>query len=82
MLGVLPGTIGLLQATETLKILLGRGRTLAGRLLTYDALEASFNEYRVRRDPRCPVCGDAPTIREVSDLAWSCHLEKAPVSAN
>ncbi len=83
VLGVLPGTIGLIQATETLKLLLGAGRSLVGRLLTYDALEASYREFRLHRDPACAVCGDAPTIREVSDLEWSCHFEPrgAPVGA-
>jgi adenylyltransferase/sulfurtransferase len=56
-------------------VFLGKGRTLMGRLLTYDALEMSFHEYKVRRDPKCAVCGDQPTIREVSDLEWSCHFE-------
>lgn len=78
VLGVLPGTIGLIQATETLKLLLGVGRSLVGRLLTYDALEASYREFRLRRDPACAVCGDSPTIREVSDLEWSCHFEPRP----
>jgi adenylyltransferase/sulfurtransferase len=78
VLGVLPGTIGLIQATETLKVLLGRGRTLVGRLLTYDALEMSYREYKLRRDPKCAVCGDSPTIREVTDLEWSCHFEPRP----
>ncbi len=81
VLGVLPGSIGLIQATEALKLLLGRGRTLVGRLLTYDALETSFREFRVRRDPGCAVCGDRPTIRELSDLEWSCHFEPRPVGA-
>jgi molybdopterin/thiamine biosynthesis adenylyltransferase len=75
VLGVLPGVIGLVQATEAIKLLLGRGELLVGRLLTYDALTMKFQEYRVRRDPKCAVCGDAPTIRQVSDLAWSCHFE-------
>jgi len=75
VLGVLPGVIGLLQATEAIKILLGRGEPLVGRLLTYDALAMTFREYRVRRDPRCAACGDSPTIREVRDLEWSCHFE-------
>jgi adenylyltransferase/sulfurtransferase len=74
VLGVLPGVVGLIQATETLKVLLGRGRTLKGRLLAYDALAMTFKEYRVRRDPACAVCGDAPTIRELKDLEWSCHF--------
>ena len=75
VLGVLPGVVGLIQATEAIKLLLGRGEPLVGRLLTYDALAMKFQEYRVRRDPRCAVCGDAPTIREVTDLVWSCHFE-------
>jgi sulfur-carrier protein adenylyltransferase/sulfurtransferase len=74
VLGVLPGVVGLIQATETLKLLLRRGQTLQGRLLTYDALSMTFKEYRVRRDPACAVCGDAPTIRELADLQWSCHF--------
>jgi sulfur-carrier protein adenylyltransferase/sulfurtransferase len=75
VLGVLPGIVGLIQATEAIKLLLGRGESLKGRLLTYDALTMKFQEYRVRRDPKCAVCGDQPTIRQVSDLAWSCHFE-------
>jgi molybdopterin/thiamine biosynthesis adenylyltransferase/rhodanese-related sulfurtransferase len=75
VLGVLPGVVGLIQATEAIKALLGKGDLLKGRLLTYDALSMVFKEYRVRRDPRCALCGEAPTIREVSDLAWSCHFE-------
>src|SRR5881296_379165 len=71
VLGVLPGVVGLVQATEAIKLLLGRGEPLVGRLLTYDALTMKFQEYRVRRDPKCAVCGDQPTIRQVSDLAWS-----------
>jgi adenylyltransferase/sulfurtransferase len=76
VLGVLPGVVGLIQATEAVKILLGRGEPLRGRLLTYDALAMTFREYKVRRDPRCAVCGDAPTIREVADLEWSCHVDR------
>jgi molybdopterin/thiamine biosynthesis adenylyltransferase/rhodanese-related sulfurtransferase len=75
VLGVLPGIVGLVQATEAIKLVLGRGEPLVGRLLTYDALAMKFQEYRVRRDPRCAVCGDEPTIRKVADLEWSCHFE-------
>jgi len=75
VLGVLPGVVGLVQATEAIKLILGRGEPLVGRLLTYDALTMKFQEYRVRRDPRCAVCGDEPTIRQVTDLEWSCHFE-------
>jgi len=79
VLGVLPGVVGLIQATEALKVLLGRGKTLVGRLLTYDALEMRFREFKVRRDPKCALCGEHPTIRTVEDLVWSCHFEaKAP----
>lgn len=87
VLGVLPGVVGLLQATETIKLLLGRGRPLIGRLLAYDALEPSFTEFKTPRDPRCRLCGDAPEIKTVLDLAWSCHFdpsaprERAPVLA-
>jgi adenylyltransferase/sulfurtransferase len=77
VLGVLPGLVGLIQATEAIKLVLGRGQTLRGRLLTYDALEMSFREYRVKRDPRCAVCGDRPTIVKPSDLEWSCHIAPA-----
>ena len=81
VLGVLPGMVGMIQATEAVKLILGKGRPLIGRLLTYDALEMSFSEYKVRRDPKCAVCGENPTIREVTDLEWSCHFEPQPPRA-
>jgi molybdopterin/thiamine biosynthesis adenylyltransferase/rhodanese-related sulfurtransferase len=59
VLGVVPGTLGLLQATEAIKLLLGIGEPLVGRLLIYDALDATFQELKLRRDPACPACGDA-----------------------
>ena len=59
VLGVVPGIMGLLQANEALKVLLGIGDTLAGRLLLFDALETEFTELKLRRDPECPVCSDA-----------------------
>jgi sulfur-carrier protein adenylyltransferase/sulfurtransferase len=65
VLGVLPGVIGTLQATEALKILAGLGEPLVGRLLLYDALRARVREIALARDPACPVCGDAPSIREL-----------------
>jgi adenylyltransferase/sulfurtransferase len=68
----------MIQATEAIKVLLERGDPLKGRLLTYDALSMTFKTFRVKRDPRCAVCGDAPTIREVTDLEWSCHFEPRP----
>ncbi len=58
VLGVLPGAMGVLQATEAIKLLLNLGETLAGRLLVYDALKAKFRELRLRRDPKCPTCGE------------------------
>jgi molybdopterin/thiamine biosynthesis adenylyltransferase/rhodanese-related sulfurtransferase len=72
VLGVLPGVIGSIQATETLKLVLGIGEPLIGRLLLYDALAGVFDEVAVRRDPACPVCGDAPTITEYVDYAEFC----------
>ncbi len=72
VLGVLPGLIGAVQATEAAKILLGIGETLAGRLLLYDALHLNFRELRVRKDPACPVCGERPTIRDLRDTEASC----------
>jgi hypothetical protein len=59
VLGVVPGIMGLLQANEVLKVLLGIGTTLAGRLLLFDALDTEFTELRLRRDPACPVCSEA-----------------------
>jgi molybdopterin/thiamine biosynthesis adenylyltransferase/rhodanese-related sulfurtransferase len=73
VLGVLPGTIGSLQATEAIKLLLGKGEGLIGRLLLFDALEMRFRELRLRRDPSCPLCGDDPTIHELTDEAVACE---------
>lgn len=75
VLGVLPGVVGLIQATEAIKAVLGKGELLTGRLLTYDALAMTFRQFKVRRDPKCAVCGDSPTITKPSDLVWSCHFE-------
>lgn len=77
VLGVLPGLVGTIQATEALKLLLGTGETLAGRLLLVDALSMRFREMRVRRDPECPVCGDRPTIRELRDHDALCGVADA-----
>jgi molybdopterin/thiamine biosynthesis adenylyltransferase len=67
VLGVLPGVVGMIQATEALKFLLGLGESLAGRLLIYDALAMNFRTVQVRRNPHCPVCGENPTITELRD---------------
>jgi sulfur-carrier protein adenylyltransferase/sulfurtransferase len=72
VLGVLPGVIGSLQASETLKLALGVGNPLIGRLLLFDALTATFDEVALRRDPSCPVCGDSPTITEYIDYVEFC----------
>jgi len=72
VLGVLPGIIGSLQANETLKLALGVGESLAGRLLLFDALSAEFSEVTLRRDPACPVCGESPTITEYIDYVEFC----------
>jgi sulfur-carrier protein adenylyltransferase/sulfurtransferase len=63
---VLPGIIGVVQATEAIKVLLGVGEPLIGRLLTYDALGMRFREVKLRRDPKCPLCGEHPTITDLS----------------
>ncbi|HTS01636.1 MAG TPA: molybdopterin-synthase adenylyltransferase MoeB [Thermoanaerobaculia bacterium] len=72
VLGVLPGVVGSLQATEALKLLLGIGRSLAGRLLLYDALALTFREIALARDPACPLCGDTPTITDLVDYDALC----------
>ena len=79
VLGVLPGVVGTIQATETIKLILGSGETLVGRLLLYDAWRMRFREVKLRRDPECPVCGDAPTIRELIDYEQFCGI--APAAA-
>jgi adenylyltransferase/sulfurtransferase len=76
VLGVLPGTIALVQATETIKLVTGIGEPLVGRLLQYDALGMSFTEFRIRKDPKCPVCGEAPTIHALLDYEGFCGVEE------
>ncbi|HLV44538.1 MAG TPA: molybdopterin-synthase adenylyltransferase MoeB [Aggregatilineales bacterium] len=74
VLGVLPGVIGTIQATEAIKLLLGAGETLVGRLLLYDALSMDFHFVKLRKNPRCPVCGDTPTITELIDYEAFCGM--------
>jgi adenylyltransferase/sulfurtransferase len=74
--GVLPGIIGSIQAVEVLKLILGEGDPLIGRLLIFDALAMEFSEVKIRRDPGCPVCGDNPTIRELIDYDEFCGLPR------
>jgi adenylyltransferase/sulfurtransferase len=74
VLGILPGLIGCIQATEAVKLLLGKGSPLIGRLLLYDALQMTFQEFKVRRNPRCPMCGDHPTITRLIDYDQFCGV--------
>ncbi len=74
VLGILPGVVGLVQATEVIKLLLGVGETLVGRLLLYDALSMRFREMKVRRDPGCPVCGESPSVTELIDYEQFCGV--------
>ena len=75
VLGVLPGVIGTIQATESIKLILGSGSTLIGRLLLYDAWGMRFRELKLRRDPECPVCGDHPTIKQLIDYEEFCGVK-------
>ncbi|HEX2093655.1 MAG TPA: molybdopterin-synthase adenylyltransferase MoeB [Longimicrobiaceae bacterium] len=74
VLGVLPGIVGTIQAAETLKLLLGVGEPMVGRLLLLDALRMRFRELRLRKDPECPACGESPTIRELIDYERFCGM--------
>src|SRR5262249_25691884 len=74
VLGVLPGIIGCIQATEILKLALGKGATLVGRLVLFNALDMKFRELKLRRDPQCPICGDHPTIKELIDYDMFCGI--------
>jgi adenylyltransferase/sulfurtransferase len=78
VLGVLPGIIGCIQATEILKLALGKGTTLVGRLLLFNALDMKFRELKLRRDPQCPICGDHPTIKELIDYEQFCGIVPEP----
>ncbi|MFM7816508.1 MAG: molybdopterin-synthase adenylyltransferase MoeB [Verrucomicrobiota bacterium] len=79
VLGVLPGIIGCIQATEILKLILGKGSHLTSRLLLFNALDMKFRELKLRRDPKCPVCGDHPTITELIDYEQFCGVVPEPV---
>ncbi len=81
VIGVLPGIIGTIQATETVKLILGVGEPLIGRFLVYDALRMRFRELKLRRDPECPVCGDNPTVRELIDYDQFCGVGPAAAEA-
>jgi len=77
VLGVLPGTVGLIQATETVKLILGIGEPLVGSKLVFDALDMTFRKYKVRKDPNCPVCSEHPTITELIDYEEFCAMPSA-----
>jgi sulfur-carrier protein adenylyltransferase/sulfurtransferase len=81
VLGVLPGVIGTIQATETIKLILGCGTALVGRLLLYDAWTMEFRQLKLRRDPACPVCGDRPTIHELIDYEQFCGIARPAAGA-
>jgi sulfur-carrier protein adenylyltransferase/sulfurtransferase len=81
VLGVLPGIVGSLQANEALKLVLGIGDPLVGRLLLFDALSTTFTEISLRRDPNCPVCGESPTITEYVDYVAFCSARPAHATA-
>ena len=72
--GILPGTIGTIQATETIKVILGMGETLVGRLLLYDALHMRFEIVKLHKNPQCPVCGENPTVTALIDYAQFCGM--------
>jgi adenylyltransferase/sulfurtransferase len=84
VLGILPGLVGVVQATETVKLILGTGRPLIGRLMLYDALEMSVRELKIRKNPKCPICGPNPTITGLIDYQEFCGVrgaETAPTAS-
>src|SRR5262245_37111001 len=82
-LGILPGVVGVIQATEAVKLILGTGEPLIGRLLHYDALGMRFREFKVRRNPNCPLCGERPTITDLIDYDQFCGVrgQESPAPA-
>jgi adenylyltransferase/sulfurtransferase len=82
VLGVLPGIVGTIQAAETLKLIIGKGEPLIGRLLLFDALAMKFRELKLRKNPECPVCGEHPTLTKLIDYAEFCGVrgEEGPTT--
>ena len=74
VLGMIPGLVGTIQATETVKLIMGIGETLTGRLLLIDGLTMEFRELKIRRNPNCPLCGDNPTVTELIDYEIFCGV--------
>ena len=81
VLGILPGVIGVIQATEAIKLILGEGEPLIGRLLLFDALKMKFRELKLRRNPECLLCGDNPTIKQLIDYDQFCGVAPQPAAA-
>jgi sulfur-carrier protein adenylyltransferase/sulfurtransferase len=81
VLGVLPGIIGVMQAIEAIKLIIGIGDPLIGRLVSFDALKLRFREFKIRKDPNCPICGDHPTIHELIDYDQFCGIPQADAQA-
>src|SRR5215470_10316236 len=81
VLGILPGVIGVIQATEAIKLILGEGEPLVGRLLLFDALKMKFRELKLRRNPECSLCGDDPTIKQLIDYDQFCGVAPQPAAA-
>ena len=81
VLGVLPGIIGMMQAIEAIKLIIGIGESLIGRLVSFDALNLRFKEFKIRKDPSCPICGDHPTIHELIDYDQFCGIPQADAEA-
>jgi adenylyltransferase/sulfurtransferase len=83
VLGILPGLVGCIQATEAIKLIIGKGEPLIGRLVLYDALAMTFREFKVRRNPKCPICGDHPTITRLIDYEQFCGVrgQEAPATS-
>jgi sulfur-carrier protein adenylyltransferase/sulfurtransferase len=78
VLGVLPGLVGLIQATETVKLILGKGESLVGRLLLYDALSMTFEELKIKKNPKCPVCSPNPELTHLIDYVEFCGVQSEP----
>jgi sulfur-carrier protein adenylyltransferase/sulfurtransferase len=82
VLGVLPGIVGTIQATEILKLALGKGSSLIGRLLLFNALDMKFRELKLRRDPECPLCGEHPTLNHLIDYEQFCGIVPEPATSD
>src|SRR6185436_7698701 len=81
VLGILPGIVGLIQANEAVKLILGQGNPLIGRLLLFNALDMKFRELKLKKDPSCPVCGANPTVTALIDYQEFCGVPKTDAPA-